>query len=242
MSVTRTFVLLGLIACAILGAAAQVRAQTTFLANLANGSFTYGDTSFTISGCNYSGGACTTDNAKIITVFNGRGGTEIELAPQTGSTIFSNAVNATNTTLSFTLKVTPQAGSRGLSAIQDILAGSAGTASEGNTRVTSLLDSFSVTATPASISSNLNATSTGTSFALTSSPVTFNVSLAVTSRGTTGVDTLQLNNVKLWFTPAPEPASIALFASGLIGLAAARRRFRFNSILLPSRITPLTLQ
>jgi hypothetical protein len=234
MRVIRTLLFPGLIACAILGAAGQVRAQTTLLTNLANGSFTYGDTSFTISGCNYSAGACTADNAKIITVFNGRGGTEIEIAPQNGSAIFSNAVNAANTTLRFTLKVTPLAGSRGLSAIQNILAGSAGVPDSGNTRVTSLLDSFSVVGSPTSISSNLNTTSTGTSFALTSSPVTFNVSLAVASSGTTGADTLQLNNVKLWFTPAPEPASIALVATGLIGLSAARRRSRRTPALAAS--------
>ena len=36
---------------------------------------------------------------------------------------------------------------------------------------------------------------------------------------------LTLTNVALLFQPAPEPASIALFATGLVGLTAVRRRF-----------------
>ena len=39
-------------------------------------------------------------------------------------------------------------------------------------------------------------------------------------------DTLTLNNLKILFQPAPEPASIAVFLSALGALATCRRRLR----------------
>lgn len=56
----------------------------------------------------------------------------------------------------------------------------------------------------------------------TSSVMTFKVDLGLAAF-TTGA--LALNTNRLNFSPAPEPAAIALFCVGLVGLTAARHRF-----------------
>jgi hypothetical protein len=240
MNAFRTFLVSVAALLAVTGAPGDLRAAVpVVLGNVVNSStFTFGGLSFSISGCGYdsttafgtftSCGTSTSplDNAEIVGISAGRGGTTIEIAPITGSSIYTRTQSKEIRELSFVLKVTPALTSGGLSAIQNTISASDGSVTADNALVSSTLSAFTgVTPSPASITSNIGTVATNTSFALTKNPssLSFNVDLRVANTGA-GAETLTLSNVVLRFTPAPEPASIALLLSGLSGLAAVRRR------------------
>jgi len=222
--------LAGFAFCFTLGLGGMASAQTlqTFVHN---GSFTYGNDSFQITNCSFGVAvACTNaTNISVIGVSTGRGGTEIELAPISvaHSYIYQSAAAGPNNVLSFTLKIIDKAGSGGLSSISNILTGSA-TRTADNSLISASLSGFTnvTKLKTASITSDLGSLSSLDSFAptqgTTTNPVGFNVNINYNS--TSPVGTLTLTNIKLLLTPAPEPASIALFATGITGLVAIRRR------------------
>jgi hypothetical protein len=175
-----------------------------------------------------AGGACGSgDLVDVIAVSNGRGGTEIELASSTAgqSSIISSAPGAPDKTLSFTLSVADKTGSKGLSSITDILtASSTATHGQDNSLISSTLSSFNgvTNLNSPSVSSEIGSLSSSDTFTLTKNPVALNVSINFNSASAVG--TLTLSNIKLLLNPAPEPASIALFLTGVAGLTAMRRR------------------
>jgi hypothetical protein len=109
---------LGLITSLVAGTGSSC-AQTVLLnpLNVTTTNFTYGDLSFAVTSCNFiSLGAttsCASDGLEIESVSNGRGGTEIEVAPIIGSLV--RTAGLANTSLTFGLKITDLAGSHGIS-------------------------------------------------------------------------------------------------------------------------------
>lgn len=210
-----------------LSAADPVRAQTILANPIATTTpaFTYGNLSFAITSCSFiylgSTQSCSTDGTEIESVFSGRGGTEIEILPTSGS--YTQTGGLGNTSLSFGLSVTPLKGSNGISSVSNILNGTVLNPAD-NGRLTSVLSSFSVAASPATITSQPGALTSTTNFSLTKGTLSFNVALNLNTFGASALDTLKLNNVKLLFTPAPEPASIGILLVGVGGLASLRHR------------------
>jgi hypothetical protein len=204
-----------------------VRAQTILANPIATTApvFTYGNLSFAITSCSfiYLGAtqSCSADGTEIEGVFSGRGGTEIEILPTSGS--YTQTGGLANTSLSFGLRVTDLKGSNGISSVSNILSGSV-TSSADNTRLSSVLSGFNVVASPATITSQPGSLTSTTNFSLTKSTLSFNVALNLNTAGASALETLKLNSVKLLFTPAPEPASIGVLLVGVGGLASLRHR------------------
>jgi hypothetical protein len=123
--------------------------------------------------------------------------------------------------------VTINPGNGGISSVTNILQGST-TLAANRTAVTSVLSNFTgVTGAVGTPSSNLTNTTSSEVFDLLAPTRSFSfvATLSDLSKNATKADTLVLSNVKLLFAPAPEPASIGLLATGVLGLAAVRRRF-----------------
>jgi hypothetical protein len=114
-------------------------------------------------------------------------------------------------------------GSRGLSSVNITVNGSAAPTSHDN------LVSASATGSPNRLTPTTLKGVIGTpaSSNFTYVPVNGTETLHL-SLNTGGEGTLSLLNVKLLFFPAPEPASVALFATGIVGLGVARRWFKAN--------------
>ena len=207
-----------------IGAVGQVQAATptTLAIGIVVGTaYTYGDTTFTFSGC------ASCDDLKLLGITNGRAGTAIEIERKTpASFILQNHANAADSALSFALTVGSNTGSHGISSVTNTVTGSAisgSTADQG--RVQSVLSAITGTGTVGggSLTSTLAATPAAVTWP--NQAASFSLTETLNTNSKNAANTLTLTNVQLLFNPAPEPASIALFATGLIALTAARRRF-----------------
>jgi hypothetical protein len=184
--------------------------------------YAFGGTTFSFSACSTICGG----SYDVVGIFNGRSGTEIEIIGTSGlpSTILSTTANASSKSVAFNLNVTRASGSQKLSSITNVISGAA-QYSPNNQYIASTLSAFTAGITVGGQQkSTLSSNSQVTTLSATSS-VTFTDSLSINALSAGGSGYLKLYNVALLLNPAPEPASIALFATGLLGLAGIRRRF-----------------
>jgi hypothetical protein len=226
---------LGIASLAVTGGVVPAHASSVAITNgssnaiSGSNTYTYGNTTFVFSACSVLCGG----GYSIIGIMNGRGGTEIEVTGPS-STIFSTSANAAvspNPSLAFALTVGLNTGNKGLSSITNIVSGSA-FASSNNQYIGSTLSGFTETSTGITVGGTATSTLATNSQVTTLSPrvnsinsVTFTDTLNINTSSASGIGSLKLTNVALLLNPAPEPASIAVFSTGLLGLAGIRRRF-----------------
>lgn len=225
---------LSLVTLSVLGVCQPAHAQTALL----NGSsFGYDGLTYTVSNCVFTlngtadTSGCGAANAQLIETGT-TGGASVEVESATaGQPLMSIASTGGNTydDLTFDLSISAPSTKTTVSSVTDTLAGS------GNA------------ADPTQVTSSVSATSTNPSFGLNASlatptvsgsfssfnptvaaPLYLSVDLKVTTMPGAGGNqgAIALNNVAFAVSPAPEPASIALFGTALAGLAAVRRRLK----------------
>jgi hypothetical protein len=230
----------------VLGGMGRAHALLPAGVDLINGnSVTFDGLSFTISGCTLSlnGGSANTctntgtgDNNDLLQITNSRRGqpTIAVLGNGTGNAggsgsiaKGSNALACNNcagvSELMFTLTLQRASGkSSTVTSFSNAIVGGSPTGS------TSVISNVTYNGTGATANVTLGSPTASASFsnALTgSSPITFAVDLKLLGNGTS---ILALATESLHFSPAPEPASIALVVTGLTGLVAARRHIKRN--------------
>jgi hypothetical protein len=226
----RTFAASGLMLLAIVGVARPAAAQNVMLSASAPTQITAG-TIYQFNDMTFSFSCTAGCGSLALLGVSGSAGSGIEIeGDPPAAAIFSSAAGGSQDGNTLGVTVGQITGSKGISSVTDIVSGSLAvpTDTADETLVSSEMTSFSnplTNVSPLSAKSNLATPSTTVSFDSTLSSFTFDDQmLDSTGSGKPG-DTLSLNNVTLIFQPAPEPASIALFATGLVGLTAVRRRF-----------------
>jgi hypothetical protein len=224
--IAKKLLVLGVSALVVLGGWGHAHAQT---ANLVNGNFISVDgLTFTIASCTYNvngvaQSSCATAKDEIKFLSSSRGAPTIEFLGNGLGANGSNALVGTTpaglTDIAFTLNITKTVGTSAVTVTNFSNAITGGPSLSPNVSATAVYGTFNANTTLAAP----NATSSTFASALpgSSSSMSVNVTLGLAAGSGT---TLTLANDALHFSPAPEPTSIALLATGLTGLTAVRRR------------------
>jgi hypothetical protein len=226
----RKFAVSGFVLLAMVGVAGPAAADNVMLSTSTATQITAG-TVYHFNGLTFSFSCTVGCGSLALLGVSDRAGLGIEIeGDPAASAIFSGAAGGSQYGNTLGVSVGQITGGSGISSVTDIVDGSLAVPADtvDKNLVSSEMTSFSNPLTdvsPLSATSNLATPSTTVNFNNTLGSFSFDDEmLDSTGSGTPG-DTLALDNVTLIFQPAPEPASIALLASGLMGLTAARRRF-----------------
>jgi hypothetical protein len=213
---------LSLLAVSIMaGRAGSARAQLDVNDTLSADGLT-----FTVAACSYEANgvqsSCAALDDSLSLVRSNRGAPTIEVIGHNGSNALSALPNSGLTQLTFTLDVikTGPGSSAAVNVFSNAITGGSPAQSP---NVSSNMSYLTYTA-----NTTLAAPDAGSAMfaspALTAvNPMAVSLTLGLSAGSAT---TLTLAADALHFSPAPEPASIALLATGVAGLASVRRRFK----------------
>lgn len=237
MRVIRAFPILGWAVISMMAMAHHAQAVIATQIETGN-SITYDGLTFTITGCAYSVAGSSTAcgpsglNGELEAI-DSVGGADLELLSAGSGPLISLAAPANPNANSYddlilNISVTPAAASSGttVTSLTTAVTGSAPTTAE--QKNISVRTTFNAPSAY-DLTTYVGGAASTQSFAPTM-PLQLTYDLRVSAvYGTSPADVLSLANARLIYSPAPEPASIALLLSGLGGMVAVRRRFKRGS-------------
>jgi len=215
-----------------LGAAASWPAHAQTFQVYQPGTITLGDFTLSLSGCSYilnnvTQASCSSDNLDVDATVNSSGNvlTLTYLNQKSPSSALMNQATAGGCTcVYYTLGVTSTA------PISSALLSDTGYNSQSGNVLNNQATFTTLSGAPeiqATIASGQSAATASQTFAANTTNVS--VYFGLGQNGAYNGSTLSLNSASVIFTAAPEPATIALFLTGLIGLAGVRWGWRRSS-------------
>jgi len=223
--------MIGTMAIALLAWAGPADAASASFTNAGATIAGFNGLTFTVTGCTLNGLAqCGSSNVQMIATTATQAslsGVNLEflgLGAGAGADIFSGLASGQSRDLAFTLAVSNGGTYIPFTTVINTVSGTISNSS-GTTAIASNA-TLNSTAFNAVYTTNGTGTATGTYGPISGLTYPQNLSLDfhANNTGGNGQLTLSLNNVNVFFGPAPEPASLAVMGTALAGLAYVQRR------------------